>query len=219
MAWFSKIKTSRIYLGRSGDLAAEVTATAAELNTMDGITSTTAELNILDGVTSTAAELNILDGVTATAAELNNAADVSAKLVSATGDITLTSAHYGRIVHLADATGDTVTLPVASGTGGKITIVVSTTVTSNNHIIQAGDATDEFAGTIYAVDTDTSDTLAAYPAVAADDFDTITMDGSTTGGLQGDWFEFIDVAANVWCMVGHIRQTGTAADPLSSAVS
>ena len=31
-----------------------VTATAAEINTLDGITSSTAELNILDGVTSTA---------------------------------------------------------------------------------------------------------------------------------------------------------------------
>jgi len=48
-----------------------VSATAAELNILDGVTSTTAELNILDGVTSTAAELNILDGVTATTAELN----------------------------------------------------------------------------------------------------------------------------------------------------
>jgi len=48
-----------------------VTATAAELNILDGVTSTTAELNILDGVTATAAELNILDGVTATTAELN----------------------------------------------------------------------------------------------------------------------------------------------------
>ena len=51
--------------------ATALTATAAELNVLDGITSTTAELNILDGVTSTAAELNILDGVTSTAAELN----------------------------------------------------------------------------------------------------------------------------------------------------
>ena len=48
-----------------------VTATAAELNILDGVTSTAAELNILDGVTSTAAELNILDGVTSTATELN----------------------------------------------------------------------------------------------------------------------------------------------------
>ena len=48
-----------------------VTATAAELNIMDGVTATTAELNIMDGVTADATELNILDGVTATTAELN----------------------------------------------------------------------------------------------------------------------------------------------------
>jgi hypothetical protein len=48
-----------------------VTATAAELNTLDGITASVAELNILDGVTSTAAELNILDGATLTTTELN----------------------------------------------------------------------------------------------------------------------------------------------------
>ena len=48
-----------------------VTATAAELNTLDGITSTTAELNILDGVTATATEINVLDGITATTTELN----------------------------------------------------------------------------------------------------------------------------------------------------
>lgn len=48
-----------------------VTASASELNILDGATLSTAELNILDGVTATAAELNILDGVTATASELN----------------------------------------------------------------------------------------------------------------------------------------------------
>ena len=48
-----------------------ITATAAELNILDGVTSTAAELNILDGVTSTTAELNILDGVTSTAGEIN----------------------------------------------------------------------------------------------------------------------------------------------------
>ena len=48
-----------------------VTATTSELNIMDGVTATTSELNIMDGVTATASELNILDGVTATASELN----------------------------------------------------------------------------------------------------------------------------------------------------
>jgi hypothetical protein len=38
-----------------------VTATAAEINILDGVTATTSELNILDGVTATAAELNYND--------------------------------------------------------------------------------------------------------------------------------------------------------------
>lgn len=59
----------------------DVTATAAELNIMDGVTATTAELNIMDGVTSTAAELNILDGVTATTAEINVLDGASAETV------------------------------------------------------------------------------------------------------------------------------------------
>jgi hypothetical protein len=49
----------------------DVTATAAELNILDGVTATASELNIMDGVTATTAELNIMDGVTATTAELN----------------------------------------------------------------------------------------------------------------------------------------------------
>ena len=48
-----------------------VSATATELNILDGVTATTAEINILDGVTASASELNILDGVTATTAEVN----------------------------------------------------------------------------------------------------------------------------------------------------
>ena len=53
------------------DKITDVTATADEVNTLDGITATVGELNILDGVTSTAAELNILDGVNSTTTEID----------------------------------------------------------------------------------------------------------------------------------------------------
>ncbi len=49
----------------------DVTATAAELNALDGITASTAELNTLGGLTASTAELNVLDGVTATTTEIN----------------------------------------------------------------------------------------------------------------------------------------------------
>ena len=54
-----------------------VTATATELNLIDGVTATTAELNILDGVTATAIEINLIDGYTGTTANLNTLTDAS----------------------------------------------------------------------------------------------------------------------------------------------
>ena len=53
------------YLKKSGALGTlGITATAAELNIMDGVTATAAELNKLDGCTATVTELNYVDGVT-----------------------------------------------------------------------------------------------------------------------------------------------------------
>jgi hypothetical protein len=41
-----------------------ISATAAELNKLDGVTASTAELNILDGVTASTADINLIDGIT-----------------------------------------------------------------------------------------------------------------------------------------------------------
>ena len=64
-----------------------ITATAAEINKLDGVTATTAELNILDGVTATATELNYVDGVTS-----NIQTQLDAKgTVSSLSDLSITA--------------------------------------------------------------------------------------------------------------------------------
>jgi len=103
-----------------------VTATASELNIMDGVTATTAELNILDGVTATAAELNILDGVTSTAAELNILDGVTATATELNyNDITTLGLTQASKTVTADANG------VVSFDNG--TIEESTAVTSSSN--------------------------------------------------------------------------------------
>lgn len=83
-----------------------VTASTAELNLLDGVTASTAELNILDGVTSTAAELNILDGVTATTAEINLLDGVTATTAELNYlDITALGTSEASKVVTADASG------------------------------------------------------------------------------------------------------------------
>lgn len=70
------------------DLAA-VTATATEINALDGITSAVGELNLLDGVTATTAEINYIDGVTS-----NLQTQIDAKgtgTVSSLSDLSITA--------------------------------------------------------------------------------------------------------------------------------
>ena len=75
-----------------------ITATAAELNIMDGVTATAAELNTLDGVTAVVGELNALDlGSTGTGTAINSKAVVldankdytGIRNLTLTGDLTI----------------------------------------------------------------------------------------------------------------------------------
>ncbi len=75
-----------------------ITATAAELNIMDGVTSTAAELNILDGATVVVGEINALDlGSTGTGTAINSKAVVldankdytGIRNLTLTGDLTI----------------------------------------------------------------------------------------------------------------------------------
>jgi len=68
--------------GATLDLAA-VTATAAEVNVLDGSTATTADLNKLADMTATAAEINKLDGFTGDTDDLNYAEELRATGVTA----------------------------------------------------------------------------------------------------------------------------------------
>lgn len=134
--------------------------------------------------------------------------------------VTITAAaHANRTVTLSRAAGITATLPAATGTGNKYTFVVATTVTSNNDIIQVANATDEFVGHTIQTDTDTSDTLASYPSLDGDGYDTFTMNGSTTGGIQGDVVELVDIATGKFLIKAFINGTDTVATPLSADVS
>ena len=191
--------------------------------TSDEVTATAAELNIMDGITATTDELNIMDGVVATAAELNRAADVSTRIVTitATGSITL-AANEGKINLLGEVGGDaavTLTMPAATGTGGKYYFVVSV-VNTSGYVVKVADATDTVEGMIITNSTgDTPDVAFPWNSVTGTS-DTVTLDGTTTGGVAiGDWFEWTDIALNTWAVRGVTTSSGTEATPFSATVS
>lgn len=127
----------------------------------------------------------------------------------------LASQHTGAVLLLNRAAGVTVTLPAATGSGAKFMFIVGTTVTSNSDKIQVtGD--DVMTGTaIFAADA--GDTAVMFET--ASDSDTITLNGSTTGGIKGDSIEVIDIAADTWWVRVMGSATGTEATCFSAAVS
>ena len=93
---------------------------------------------------------------------------------------------------------------------------VLTTITSNTTTIKVVDATDVMAG-VAIVANDSDATASIFETTSTSD--TITFDGSTTGGILGATVELQDVATNLWSVRVVGAATGTEATPFSATVS
>ena len=121
--------------------------------------------------------------------------------------------YNGQIINLSAAAGMTITLPAATGTNAMYRFVVSTSVTSNSYIIQVANATDVMVGAASVAGT-TGVNFGTLPAS-----DTLTMNGSTQGGLAGSYIEVTDVASGIFVVRANLLGSGSVITPFSAAVS
>lgn len=121
----------------------------------------------------------------------------------------------GAAILLSRAAGITVTLPAALGYGSVFEFIVNTTVTSNSDIIKVANSTDVMTGAAI-VGQDAADTAVMFETAATSD--TITLNGSTTGGIKGDRILLKDIAAGLWSVQIVMSGTGTEASPFSATV-
>lgn len=133
--------------------------------------------------------------------------------IAKTASFTLDRTMSGNWVVCNAAAGMTVTLPASTGKGDRYKLFVGTTVTSNNFIVQVANSTDVVAGAVHLT-TDIAGTSMPTSSTS----DTITMNGSTTGGIKGSWLTLEDVATGYWALSGAVICTGTEATPFSAAV-
>lgn len=155
--------------------------------------------------------------ITSTPTEINRACDASTRIVNVTAaTLAVTElAHDGKVVTLNKADGQTVTLHAATGSGAKHLFILGTTVTSVGTIIKVTTTDIMTGGAIVKNDTDAS--VSGFETAA--DSDTITLNGTTTGGIKGDSVELIDVATGLWWARVNSSATGTEATPFSATVS
>lgn len=129
-----------------------------------------------------------------------------------TASATLDASDAGTVLTVNAAAGLTLSLPEATGSGKRYTIVIGTTVTSNAVVI-AANGTDTMTGLAVSA-ADGGNSVNGWETAA--DTDYITFNGSTTGGIKGDMVELIDCADALWAVQVRSSSTGTEATPFAA---
>ena len=199
------------------------------VKTVNLATDAVVNVDVADSAISTAelAALAVttakLDALAVTQAKIANTALSKAPVVLSAATVTLTAATHANVpLVLTRAAGVVATLPAASGTGNNYKFYVDTTVTTNAYVVQVANATDVMTGVAFGSDDEAA--LTGTPTaidmwVAGATSDTLTMDGSTRGGLKGNYVEILDIAAGLFHVKAVLTQTGTEVTPFSAAVS
>lgn len=135
-------------------------------------------------------------------------------VTAATVDLTAAD-HAGKVIVLNNAAGVTVTLPASVGNGDVYTIVVGTTVTSNDDIVKVANTSDSFVGRAIAC-ADSNSSVNGWEVISGDD--TITLNGGTKGGYAGDTIKIMDIGSNKFVVNAFLNQTASEATPFSATV-
>lgn len=144
---------------------------------------------------------------------LNRMTKVTSHTTATLSAATLQASYIHSTVKLDRAAGIAVTLPAATGSGDRYTFIIGTTFTSSATIKVTGNDV-MFGHALYAADA--GDTAVMFETAA--DSDTITFDGTTTGGYKGTIVRLIDMAADSWFVEVIGKATGAEATPFSATV-
>lgn len=161
---------------------------------------------------ATSATNSELEQISGNASEGCIAPGLHTEVIAAGSAKTLVAGDSGAVVLLDTAAGSTVTLP-APVAGMYFDVAVSTSVTSNSHIVQTDAATTFIGGGINQIidASGTSEGQFADPTATV----TITMNGTTTGGLIGTTMRFHAISSTVWNITGLVASSGTLTTPFT----
>lgn len=170
----------------------------------------------LNLVAATGIKLNST-ALTATGAEINAVADASGRIVTlTTTSLSLTVATHGDRVILVDVNStvaNTLTLPDATGSGAKFTIINNIAQTQGTVVITCN-TTNVMEGIAYNFGS-TEEAAECFHTSATSD--KITLNLTTTGGGVGhDSVEIWDTATSVYTVRAFISGSGGIATPFSA---
>lgn len=146
--------------------------------------------------------------------DLTNLADRVVE-ITASGTTTLDpDVHANRLIIVGvAASGVTIKLPQALGSGDKYTVRNTVARTSGALTFQLVNTASSFNAMIESLDSTAvaTDTSSWFSTNATQ----ISLNITTSGGLGGDTIEFVDAKAGTWIVNGKTRCSGDKVTPLS----
>lgn len=131
--------------------------------------------------------------------------------------LTVTQATHGnKTVTVSSAAPIAITLPQATGTGSVYKFQIQVVATATSHTIKVANGTDVVQGVSWCLTTSSANVV-GYGTSATSD--TITLNGTTLGGVVGDIVEITDVKTGFFSVKIFASPTGTTATPFSATVS
>lgn len=128
---------------------------------------------------------------------------------------TLNANESGSVCLFDRAAGIVYTLPTAKP-GTHFDFIVTTSVTSNAAKVITAAGTELLIGGYMNVDTDTSNAVAAFDGNGSTHV-AVSMNGTTTGGLQGTRLRFTCLSSTRWMVEGIVRGSGTVATAFATS--
>lgn len=150
------------------------------------------------------------------ATTLLGAVTQKANVISGSGaTVTLTAAQSGSVALFDRAAGIVYTLP-SPAVGLYYDFLILTTITSNAAKVITNTGTVLLIGSLVNVDTDTSNAVAAWTGDGSTHV-SVSMNGTTTGGILGSFMRFTCISTTRWMVSGIIQGSGTVATPFATS--
>ena len=145
----------------------------------------------------------------------------SSSIVTITAGVTLTAEEHGnRTIVMNHASGVTVVLPEATGSGFECTLIAGVTLTGGSNVIEVASTASAMNGSkAFGIDDD-GEGATGYSWMAEVGDNTITMDATATGGSVGDSVKIIDYKSGLFKAMCDLTQSGgSEATPFTAGVS
>ena len=129
--------------------------------------------------------------------------------------------HGNKVVTVSSAVPIAITMPQATGTGTTYRFVLQVVATATGHTLKVANATDSFTGVYMSPCTATATHMgfaAVTSATTATRSDTLTFNGTTTGGAPGMIIDVQDIQTGFFAIKVVDTCVSTTTTPFSAGV-